>query len=88
MIPLCSGYLFSYLPIALREDKNQFLFALSYVCADYFLSNLRNNCQKEGERWDEMGIIDVEYNLRLEIEKKSITEKAEENLFKDFRGYR
>jgi hypothetical protein len=83
LIPLCSGYLFSYLPKALREDKNLFLFALSHVGSDYVFSNLRNNCQEEGERWDEMGIIDVEYNLRLEIEKKSITEKVGENLLKD-----
>ena len=83
LIPLCSGYLFSYLPKALREDKNLFLFALSHVGSDYVFSNLRNNCQEEGERWDEMGIIDVEYDLRLEIDKKSITEKAGENLLKD-----
>jgi hypothetical protein len=88
LIQICSGYLFSYLPKSLREDKDIFLFALSHVGSDYVFSKLKNNCQKEGERWDEMGIIDVEYNLRLEIEKKSITEKAEENLFKDFRGYR
>jgi hypothetical protein len=83
LIPLCSGYLFSYLPKALREDKNLFLFALSHVGSDYVFLNLRSNCQEEGERWDEMGIIDVEYDLRLEIEKKSITEKAGENLLKD-----
>ena len=83
LILICSGYLFSYLPKALREDKDIFLFALSHVGADYVVSNLRNNCQEEGERWDNMGIIDVEYNLRLEIEKKSITEKAGENLLKD-----
>jgi hypothetical protein len=83
LIPLCSGYLFSYLPKALREDKNLFLFALSHVGSDYVFSNLRNNCQQEGERWDEMGIIDIEYNLRCEIEKKSITENAGENLLKD-----
>jgi len=83
LIPLCSGYLFSYLPKALREDKNLFLFVLSHVGSDYVFSNLRNNCQDEGERGDEMGIIDVEYDLIWEIDKKSITEKAGENLLKD-----
>lgn len=83
LIPLCSGYLFCYLPKALREDKDLFLFALSHVGTDYVFSKLKNNCQEDGERWDEMGIIDVEYNLRLEIEKKSITENAGENLLKD-----
>ncbi len=83
LIPLCSGYLFSHLPEALREDKDLFLFALSFVGADYVFSKLRSNCQEEGERWDEMGIIDIEYNLRCEIEKKSITENAGENLLKD-----
>ena len=83
LITLCSGYLFCYLPKVLREDKALFLFALSHVGADYVFSQLKNNCQEEGERWDEMGIIDVEYNLRLEIEKKSITENAGENLLKD-----
>jgi hypothetical protein len=83
LIPLSSGYLFSYLPKEFREDKHLFLLALSHVGADYVLSNLKTNCQQEGERWDKMGIIDVEYNLRLEIEKKSITEKAGENLLKD-----
>jgi hypothetical protein len=71
------------LPKALREDKNLFLFALSHVGSDYVFSNLRNNCQEEGERWDEMGIIDVEYDLIWEIDKKSITEKAGKNLLKD-----
>jgi hypothetical protein len=83
LIPLCSGYLFSHLPKALREDKDLFLFALSFVGADYVFSKLKSNCQEEGERWDEMGIIDIEYNLRCEIEKKSITENAGENLLKD-----
>lgn len=83
LITLCSGYLFCYLPKALREDKDLFLFALSNIGSDYVFSNLKNNCQEDGERWDEMGIIDIEYNLRLEIEKKSITENAEKNLLKD-----
>lgn len=83
LIPLCSGYLFSQLPKALREDKDLFLFALSHTGADYVFSKLKSSCQEEGERWDEMGIIDIEYNLRCEIEKKSITENAGENLLKD-----
>jgi hypothetical protein len=83
LIPMCSGYLFSYLPKAIREDKALFLFALSHVGADYVFSKLKSNCQEEGERWDEMGIIDIEYNLRNEIEKKSITENAGGNLLKD-----
>lgn len=83
LMPICSGYLFSHLPKALREDKELFLFALSNTGADYVFSKLKSNCQEDGERWDEMGIIDIEYNLRCEIEKKSISESAGENLLKD-----
>lgn len=83
LIPLCSGYLFSYLPSALRNDKELFLLALSHVGEDYVISKLKNNCQDEGERWDEMGILDIEFDLRCEIGRMSITKKAGENLLKD-----
>jgi hypothetical protein len=83
LIPLCSGYLFSYLPKALREDKDLFLFALSHIGSDYVISNLLDHCQEDGEDWDENEILNLEFNLRCEIERKCISEKAGKNLLKD-----
>ena len=83
LIPLCSGYLFSYLPKKLREDKEIFLLSLSHVGADYVFSKLIDNCEEDGKEWDENELLNLELDLRCEIEKKSITEYAGENLLKD-----
>jgi len=81
LIASCSGYLFEYLPLALREDEEILLFALKNSGYDYIYNKMKNDALSDEEDYNEDHVDDISYSLFLHISfEKSVMCHAGKNL--------
>jgi CxxC motif-containing protein len=77
LIVSCSGYLFEFLPLALREDEEILLFALKHSGYDYIYNKMKNDALSDDEDYNEDHVDDISYSLYLHIcYEKSIMSHA------------
>ncbi len=63
----CSGYLFEYLPEALREDEILLLFALKHSGYEYMYNKMMDDAQSDEEDYNVDHVNDISYDLYLHI---------------------
>ena len=80
----CSGYLFEYLPLALREDEDVLFFALRHSGYDYIYDKMKQDAEPDEEHYNEDYVDDISYELYLHIcHEKSIMCHAGKNLLRN-----
>lgn len=67
LIASCSGYLFEFLPLALREDEEILLFALKHSGHEYIYDKMIEDAMPDEEDYNEDHVWDISYDLFLHI---------------------
>ena len=81
LIASCSGYLFEYLPLALREDEGILLFALKHSGYEYIYDKMIEDAMPDGEDYDRDHVEDIRYDLFLHINQQmSVMQYAGETI--------
>ena len=81
LIASCSGYLFEFLPLALREDEDILLFALEHSGYEYIYNKMLEDAMPDGEDYDRDHVEDIRYDLFLHInQQKSVMQYAGETI--------
>lgn len=76
----CSGFLFEFLPAALRNDEKIMFFAFKNSEPEYVYKRVLKDAQPDGEDWDSDGIGGYEWDIIEAIRNKSIAKFAGEIL--------